>query len=1429
MPSDPKESIQSALAKGVADTSTLVETADIKLGLSPGGTATLEDIVSLGLPHSDAASLTSSGMSDLGVPRSDAPALVEYTQSSIDKMIADAAGLEDAIEFTVSRSSTDLAVTKTDSPDPVLVGTSLTYTVTVTNKAPSEATGVTLTDILAKDVSFVSASEGCTEAGGTVTCTIGALPGGDNATVTIVVVPNSAGDLSNSASVEGDRRDPNPDDNTVTATTTVNPAADLVVTKSDFPDPVLVGDTLTYTVTVTNNGPSNATGVVLTDTLPTDVTFPSAVTTQGSCNYASGSVTCLLGDLGSGASATVTITVTPAEGASGSTITNKANVTSEVSDPDAGNNSANEGTKVQIPAEADLSVVKSDTPDPVFVGNPLTYTLTVANDGPERATKVVLTDILPANVTFGSALPSQGSCSEASGTVACDLGAINNGASATVTITATPTPAAGGTAVTNTASVTSEVTDSNVANDSASQSTLVEPLADLSLTKVDSPDPALAGGLLTYDLVVTNNGPSRALEVVVTDTLPPNIIFGLALASNGSCRQALGIVTCNLGNINSGEDVTVTITVTPTSAADHTTITNTASVVSEVADPDESNNSAGQNTDIFPSADLSVIKKDPPNGVVTGKQLIYQVTVTNDGPSDATGVTLTDTLPEGVRFDSATPSQGTCGETSGTVTCSLGAINNGAKATITTVVTVEVDVSVGEFETITSRASVLGSENDPFPANNEDEAATEVYLDDDGDGVGEQVEAGAPNGGDGNNDGKPDKEQDNVTSLHNAVDEQYVTIESDEETQLADVTATENPSPLDAPEGEEFPAGFFGFEVDNLRGAVATTVEVLFPEGTTVIGYWKYGPTPADPAPHWYEFLFEEATRTGAFIDNNKVTLHFVDGQKGDDDLEENGRIVDIGGPVFEPADLSLIKLDSPDPALVGAPLTYSLVVTNNGPSLATGVVLTDSLPANVTFESVTRDQGTCNHELGTVTCELGDISNLAQVNVAITVTPEEAKTGTTGGTEIINEASVTATEHDNDVNNNTATQETVVNRQADTSVTKTAEPDPVRVEQPLTYDVVVTNHGPSQATNVIMTDTLPGTVNFESVVTSQGSCSHASGTVTCNLGRLDSGAIANVVIVVIPTVEAGGTTIINRVSVTSDVDDFKLENDATEQQTVVLRSADLSVTKNDTPDPVLVGNTLTYALTVTNGGPSLATDVVLTDTLPPNVTFESVMQSQGNCNESSGTVTCILGAIIRGASATATILVTADSTGDLINTAGVTAAEIDPNTGDNSASGTTVVIFIADLSLAKASNPDRVTVGQSLTYTLTVTNSGPSDATEVILTDSLPDGVSFESAAASQGDCSGAAVVICAIGTLGSGDNATVTIEVTAGAAGTIVNTANVVSAAQDPNTDDNSASETTVVNPQSLDSGPLADEGGLSRSGTGRLLPDIHSIRHK
>ena len=1065
----------------------------------------------------------------------------------------------------------------------------------------------------------------CSQASGTVTCNLGSLVSTGTATVAINVTPQNAGTITNTATVAGAQTDPVTPNNGASAQTTVNPVADLSVTKTDSPDPVLVGGTLTYTLTAHNSGPSSATGVTLTDTLPAGVTYQSATPSQGSCSQASGTVTCNLGTWRTEDRPPSQIAVTPQ---SAGTITNNASVTAAPADPSSANNSASAQTTVN--PVADLSVTKTDSPDPVLVGGTLTYSLTAHNNGPSGATGVTITDTLPAGVTYQSATPSQGSCGQASGVVTCNLGALANGGTATVAINVTPQNAG---TITNTATVAGAQTDPVTPNNGASAQTTVNPVADLSVTKTDSPDPVLVGGTLTYTLSAHNNGPSGATGVTLTDTLPAGVTYQSATPSQGSCGQASGTVTCNLGTVANGGSATVQIAVTPQSAG---TITNTATVAGAQTDPVTPNNGASAQTTVNPVADLSVTKTDSPDPVLVGGTLTYNLTAHNNGPSAATSVALTDNLPAGVTYQTATPSQGSCSQATGTVTCNLGALANGGSATVA------IAVAPQSAGTITNAASVTAATADPVSANNSASAQTTV-------------------------------------------------------------------------------------------------------------------------------------------------------------------------NPV---ADLSVAKTDSPDPVLVGGTLTYNLTAHNNGPSGATGVTLTDNLPAGVTYQSATPSQGSCSQASGTVTCNLGALANGNSATVQIALTPQSAGT-------ITNTASVTGAQTDPITPNNAASAQTTVNPVADLSVTKTDSPDPALVGGTLTYTLTAHNSGPSGATGVTLTDNLPVGVNYVSADPSQGTCGEASGTVTCNLGAIASAGSATVQIAVVPQNDG---TITNTASVTAAEADPSSTNNSASAQTTVNPVADLALTKADSADPVFTGGTITYDLSVQNNGPSSATGVTVTDNLPANFVYVSATPSQGTCDEASSVVTCGLGTVANGGSATVQIAVTPQSAGTSTNTASVQTTAIDLVPGNNDASESTTVLpapQLADLALTKADSPDPAVAGGALTYNITVENNGPSNATGVTLTDNLPGGVTYQSATPSQGSCDeSGGTVTCNLGAIAGGGSATAAIHVTPLSAGTITNTASVQGAQTDPASANNEATEQTTVTSARRH---RAYQVRLAGPGAGRLRADL------
>lgn len=254
--------------------------------------------------------------------------------------------------------------------------------------------------------------------------------------------------------------------------------ADLAVLKTG-PASANASTVISYTITVTNNGPNAAINASLSDTIPAGTTFASVVAPGGwSCVTpavnGTGTVTCTFGSMAAG-SAVFTLNVNGPAGAA--TVSNTATVSSSSTDGTPGNNTSTANTNVTT--TADLSITKTPQPGPIGTSSPLTYTIVVSNAGPGAAANVVVTDILPAGTTFTSATPTQGSCSGTT-TVTCNLGTIANAGSATISLTITSPSAAG--PVSNTATVATSSTDPNLANNTATSIITTVPAANIPAT-----------------------------------------------------------------------------------------------------------------------------------------------------------------------------------------------------------------------------------------------------------------------------------------------------------------------------------------------------------------------------------------------------------------------------------------------------------------------------------------------------------------------------------------------------------------------------------------------------------------------------------------------------------------------------------------------------------------------------------------------------------------------------------------------------------------------------------------------------------------------------------------------------------------------------------------------------------------------------------
>ena len=253
------------------------------------------------------------------------------------------------------------------------------------------------------------------------------------------------------------------------------------------------------------------------------------------------------------------------------------------------------GSVAAIPV-ADLTISKTDSPDPVVAGTELVYTIRVDNIGDAAADDVVVTDTLPPGMTLVS---TTGCDEDPGGAPTCSLGSIAAGGFAEYTMTVAVDPSMGGYIAINTAVVTTSSTESNTDNNTATQDTTMIAEADLSITKMDSSDPFISGGfqMLVYTIEVSNAGPSDATNVVVTDTLSSLAIFD---STSGCQNDPVGVPDCYLGTIPAGGSASYTITVQVLRSGG--TIFNSASVNSDASDGTGGNDSVVETTEVIPIA-----------------------------------------------------------------------------------------------------------------------------------------------------------------------------------------------------------------------------------------------------------------------------------------------------------------------------------------------------------------------------------------------------------------------------------------------------------------------------------------------------------------------------------------------------------------------------------------------------------------------------------------------------------------------------------------------------------------------------------------------------------------------------------------------------------------------------------------------------------
>ncbi|HPH95894.1 MAG TPA: SdrD B-like domain-containing protein [Anaerolineaceae bacterium] len=1246
---------------------------------------------------------------------------------------------------TDSILTADLSISKTDGSLAVKTGETATYTIRVTNNGPDSISGATLTDTVGTGISpsgvicSSAASNQCASSPNladltSTGITLPSLQSGEFYEMELTgTITATSGSVINTASIEPPFTiiDPNPENNSATDTDDIL-NADLEVSKTDGQTTLNPGDTTTYTIRVTNNGPDAVTGAHLTDVVGAGISATGVACSADPSNQ------CIISpNLANLISTGITlpalasadfyeIELTGLITATNGSVVNTASVSSPFGpyDPDPSNNIATDTDHI---LNADLAITKTDGISALVSSETTTYTIRVTNNGPDVVAGATLTDAIGTGVSATAVV-----CSSAVGNAcasAPDLGlftstgitlpALSSGDFYEVELTGQITATGG--SVINSAFIVSPASpvDPVPGNNGATDTGYVFS-ADLEISKTDGVSSLNAGDSTTYTIRVVNNGPDAATGTVLTDNFGSGLSAAVVICSTASGNTCvsnpdLGDLTSTgitLPDLASGAfyEIELSGAITATSGS----VTNTASITppSTTVDPNPGNNTA-TDTDIVLNADLEISKTDGLSALTTGETATYAIRVTNNGPDSVTGATLTDIVGTGI-----SPSSAACSTAPGNTCLSapdLGALTSTGIAlpVLASGAFYEIELSgviTAASGSVVNTASVSSPAGpvDPNPGNNT-ATDTDTVL---------------------NADLEISK-TDGVSALTAGDTTTYtIRIVNNGPDTVSGATLTDS----------------VGAGISPSNAACSTAPANQCASAPDLADLTSSGITlPTLSAGQFYEI---ELTATITASSGSVVNIASiappaspVDPNPGNNTATDTNAILS--------ADLAITKTNGGVVLADGETTTYTIRVVNNGPDTASGAILTDTVGAGISATAVicsTNPGNQCvsNPDLATFTSTGIILPALAngefyEIELSALVT---ASSGT-----VVNTAQVEAGSPVDPLSgNNTATETNTVvpagTLMADLQISKSNGLTSLNPGDTTTYTIRLTNNGPDAISGATLTDTVGAGISATVVV-----CSSAPGNQCLSapdLATLTSSGIT------IPSLTAGqfyeievagfitatGGVVINTATVipsTSLIESTPENNTATDTDTVL--SADLEISKTDGISALTTGDTTTYAIRVTNNGPDTVTGATLTDMLGTGISATVVVCSTAPGNQclsapDPGNLTSsgiLLPTLTAGAfyEIELSVFVTATG-GTVINSASVTppGTPIDVNPGNNTATDTDHVLS-ADLEIFKSDGVTALSPGETTTYTIRVVNHGPDPVTAATLTDTPDSGIS--------------------------------------------------------------------------------------------------------
>lgn len=912
--------------------------------------------------------------------------------------------------------------------------------------------------------------------------------------------------ITNSVSVAALTYDPAPANNTSEATIQVTTSADLAITKT-AQGAFAAGQQASWHLDVVNRGPSVSLGpITVTDALPGNISAAVATSGDATCDVTGSTVSCLLdGDLPLNATAQIVITATIDSGFTGS-LTNTATVSGTTPDPASANDESE--TVTAVDTSTSLGITKSLVEPKLVPGTTGTYRFTVTNTGFADARSVAITDTLPNGLTYagvGTTGPGIWTCSETSAappTIGCVLtGTLVAGTPESVDVLVNvPSSLTGD--VRNSATVSS----ANTTPTTGTSDTSLSGESDLGITKSHPAGAVLAGTDVSYTLTVVNFGPSDApVGSVVVDHVPVGLVPVSAAGTGWDCADPVGQdLTCTSTGILIDGATAGVITVIASIPTDNgaATFTNVATVTGVLPEPadDPNPNRAEDPTVVTTLAEVTIVKTITPSAteIVAGTSISYALTVTNSGPSNADALTVADVLPVGFTAVEISGAGWDC--TLATLSCTRTTL--GVTESVLTV-TAAVSSAIAD-STVASNAATVGW-TDSRPDRNTDTDAVAVTVVALVDLVLSTSTASA-----------------NVLAGSD-IDFDFVLINNGPSDAVGAIRIVDT-----LPAGIRFQANSPGW----------TCVPTVVPDTeaqpvTCTLGDGTVG-------------LAVGATATALRLTTSSdpslgaVTLTstaMVTTPSSEITLANN--IGEVAVTFGQSADLSIVKSHT-GTGRIGENTAFRLVVTNDGPSTATGITVVDTLPRGLGFADAAGSDPlwTCvasatDPDAGTtpVTCSLA--ADLGPRLLA----PElvlNALVGALAYPSAENVAVVAAVTPDPDADNNAVADALEVDPLVSLGVAKT-HVGQAQVGRTLDYLITVTNSGPTENPGTFtIVDVLPNSLRYERSAGENVACAVAGQTVTCTFdGPLAVGDSRSVTLTV--AVLAGAVPeVVNTVTVQS-------------------------------------------------------------------------------------------------------------------------------------------------------------------------------------------------------------------------------------------------------------------------------------------------------